>query len=253
MEEDEQICTHCGYELEYEPEYEPEYQPEDEPEPKRPRISVKTIVIICVSVVLVAALAFLALRILDFARNPPPPQPPPEILDDQPQVPTGPPDLPAGAGDEQPEAEPEAARVYAAGGLRMREGPGTDYEIIVVIPSYEHVTVLEEEGGWAYVEYGSISGWVSAEFLLREDDPRFWEEPQEAVVTSGSRSQSPTAVRINAASGLRMRMGPGAEYHVVMIIPYEEVVLAHDQNEGWVYVEHLGHWGWVSAEFLLDE
>ncbi|MCL2856400.1 MAG: SH3 domain-containing protein [Oscillospiraceae bacterium] len=237
---DELNCPYCGCEFD-----EPEVQPE------RPRIKVKTIVIICVAVVLVAALVFLVLSILDFAENPRPPQPTPETSQDDPVAPDGPPEYPVGPGAGA-QAE-QAARVNAGGGLRMREGPGVDYDIVVLIPNYEHITILEEEGGWALVEYSNASGWVSAEFLIREGDPRFLEEPVEHEVTSGTRSMNPSSARINAEGGLRMRMGPGTSYHVVMVIPDEQAVFAHDESDGWVYVEHLGHWGWVSADFLIDE
>ena len=235
IENGESACAHCGCEL----------------ETKRSRIKTKTIVIICLSVVLLTAIIFLALRILDFAENPTRPQPAPEAPSEYPVAPTGPPEFPVGP--ENAQSDQTAARVNAAGGLRMREGPGTDYDIIITIPNYEHITILEEEDGWALVEHSGASGWVSTEFLLREGDARFWDEPQEDVVTPGNRSPDPTSVRINAESGLRMRMGPDASYHVVMIIPYDEVVLAHDESDGWVYIEHLGYWGWVSAAFLADE
>ena len=240
IEKNEITCPYCGCELD----------DTMEMEIRRPRVKAKTIVIICAAVVLLAAAAFLVLRILYFAENPRP-RPETEISQEYeyPVPPDGPPEFPVGGGAQQE----QAARVSAAGGLRMREGPSTDYDIIVLIPNYEYVTILEEEGGWALVEHGSASGWVSTEFLLREDDPRFLDEPVEHNVTPGTRNMNPASARINADGGLRMRMGPGADYHVVMVIPNETVVLAHDESDGWVYVEHLGHWGWVSADFLLDE
>ena len=238
IKEEQSICPYCGCEF-------------DMSDTGRPRVRVRTVLIICGVVVLLAALAFLVLMILDSVENPRP-QPQTEQSPEYPvEPPDGPPEFPVGG--EGTEQQPAAARVNAAGGLRMREGPGTDFDIVVTIPNYERIVIFEEEGGWARVEYAGASGWVSTEFIVREGDPRFEEEPVEHAVTPGTRSMNPTSVRINAESGLRMRMGPGTDYHVVMVIPYEQVVFAHDESEGWVYVEYLGHWGWVSADFLLDE
>lgn len=209
----------------------------------------KTIIIICASVALVGVIAFFAFRILDFVENPPETPPPP--AEEYPVAPTGPPDLPAD--EENTPEQPAQARINAAGGLRLREGPSVDYEVVTLIPNHEYITLLEEEGGWARVEFGGTTGWVSTEFLLREGDPRFSEEPEEAVVTPGNRSASPTTARIDAENGLRMRMGPGAEYHVVFVIPGGEQVRVHDESDGWIYIEYLGHWGWVSAEFLRQD
>ena len=235
IRESEPFCDHCGCEFRI----------------KRSRVKGRTIVILVASVALLTVLILLALSILDLIENPVQPSPPSEPSIEYPEAPTGPPEFPVGPEVIQPEAAP--ARVRAVGGLRMREGPGTEYDVVLLIPNHEHITILEEEGGWALVEYNNTSGWVSAEFLLREGDPRFLDEPPEYVVTSGTRNPNPTSARINAASGLRMRMGPGTQYHVVMVIPNDELVLAHDESDGWIYIEHLGHWGWVDATFLLDE
>ena len=233
IEEDEQTCAYCDCEL----------------GPKRSRVKISTIIVIFASVVLLAAIVFFSLKILDFVQNP---TPRPAV--EEPTPPTGPPQAPLDEPESMhPPVEPTTARVNAAGGLRMRENPGVDYDIVLLIPNYEYITILQEEGGWALVEYGGASGWVSTGFLLREDDARFWEEPEEPNVTPGTRSPAPVPARINAENGLRMRMGPGADYHVVLIIPHDEAVPTHDQRDGWVYVEHLGHWGWVNAAFLLAE
>ena len=237
IEEGEPVCTYCGCEL----------------EPKRKRIRARTIVIIFAVLALAAAIAFFSLKILDFAQNPVPRDPPAQPALEQPEAPTGPPEFPAGLENMQPGPESATARVYAAGGLRMRTGPGVDYDIVLVIPSYEFITIFEEEGGWARAEHSGASGWVSTDFLLREGDPRFLEEPQEAVVTPGARNPNPATARINTERGLRMRMGPGVDYHVVIVIPDEEIVLTHDESDGWIYIEYQGLWGWVDGAFLLDE
>ncbi|MCL2580572.1 MAG: SH3 domain-containing protein [Oscillospiraceae bacterium] len=211
-------------------------------------MKIKTIIIIAVSVTLVAITAFLGYRILYLVENP-------ELLEvtlpppvEEVTPPDGPPDFPV-----VDEPEHTLARVNASGGLRMREGPGVDYEIILLIPDFDQVLIHEEESGWVYIEYGEVSGWASGEFLIREDDPRFALEPVESVVTPGNRSPNPASARISAQSGLRMRMGPSSDYHVVMVIGYDELVRAHDEQDGWVYIEHLGHWGWVSAEYITNE
>jgi len=204
-------------------------------------------------VTLVAVIVFFSLRILDLIENPARSEPLPEILLELPVEPISPPEIPGEPEDENTQSELSAARINAAGGLRMREGPSLDYNVVILIPNYEYITVLEENGGWAFVDHKGTSGWVSSDFLLREGDDRFLEDPQEHDITSGNRSSDPIPVRINTESGLRMRMGPGVKYHVVMVIPYNEVVLSHDDSDGWVYIEYLGFWGWVSDEFLIDE
>ena len=60
--------------------------------------------------------------------------------------------------------------VDADGGLRMRAGPGTEYEVIRVIPdgtplSGDGVPDDTPEFRWLFVTYDGNSGWVSADHL----------------------------------------------------------------------------------------
>ena len=61
----------------------------------------------------------------------------------------------------------ETALVQAEGGLRLRSGPGTDSEIIVVLPdNAEFIAVAGTEGPWIPGYVDGYSGWVAAEFLV---------------------------------------------------------------------------------------
>ena len=54
------------------------------------------------------------------------------------------------------------------GGLRLRQGPATSYEIITVIPEGAEVVEIGYNFGntdWLFVTYKEHSGWVAAEFL----------------------------------------------------------------------------------------
>lgn len=54
--------------------------------------------------------------------------------------------------------------VSANGGLRMRQGPGTDYDFIQLIPDGAKVRSFAEQDGWYYVTYSGRYGWVSGEY-----------------------------------------------------------------------------------------
>lgn len=61
----------------------------------------------------------------------------------------------------------ETALVQAEGGLRLRSGPGTDAEIVVVLPdNAEFIAVAGSEGPWVPGYVDGYSGWVSSEFLV---------------------------------------------------------------------------------------
>ncbi len=65
---------------------------------------------------------------------------------------------------------PPAARfvVNAASGLRLRGGPGVNYDGLSVLPAGAPVTVLQRDGDWAQVDTtgnGTASGYVFAAYL----------------------------------------------------------------------------------------
>jgi len=49
--------------------------------------------------------------------------------------------------------------------LRLREGPGTNYEFVVNIPNKTELTITEISGSWGKTTYNKKTGWVSLDFL----------------------------------------------------------------------------------------
>jgi len=66
-----------------------------------------------------------------------------------------------------------AAPGFATGAVNLRAGPGTGYPQVVVVPAGAPVEIFGclDGRGWCDVGYGSVRGWVSANYLqsLRED------------------------------------------------------------------------------------
>lgn len=65
---------------------------------------------------------------------------------------------------ETTEAESRIYWVFAYGGLRIRSGPGTDYEIIGSLEDGDEIEVLTWKDGWAYIEQ-PVKGWCSGDYL----------------------------------------------------------------------------------------
>ena len=56
------------------------------------------------------------------------------------------------------------------GVLNVRSGPGTDYERLGTVRMGTTVTILNTEGGWYKVSTGSLTGYVSADYVAIMDD-----------------------------------------------------------------------------------
>jgi len=50
-------------------------------------------------------------------------------------------------------------------GLNLREGPGTSYRSLGMIPRYTDLEVYEVKGTWVRVQWGNKMGWVSKNYL----------------------------------------------------------------------------------------
>ncbi len=76
--------------------------------------------------------------------------------------------LPEDAGEQEapPAAEELCALVSVSSVLNVRGGPGTDYDKVGSLSSGEIVTVLSQEGEWSQVSSGSVTGYVSNEYLI---------------------------------------------------------------------------------------
>ena len=61
-------------------------------------------------------------------------------------------------------ADETTVTVSADGGLRMRQGPGADYEYIQMIPNGTAIRCYGEQDGWRYVKYLGRFGWASADY-----------------------------------------------------------------------------------------
>ncbi len=62
--------------------------------------------------------------------------------------------------------EERTVTVSANGGLRMREGPSTDYDHIQMIPDGTSVRTYAEQDGWYYAKYLGRCGWISGEYCV---------------------------------------------------------------------------------------
>ncbi|MBD2844935.1 N-acetylmuramoyl-L-alanine amidase [Paenibacillus sp. IB182496] len=55
--------------------------------------------------------------------------------------------------------------VVTASALRVRQGPGTDREIVTVVYAGDEVQELERGSGWVKISAGSSTGWVALEYV----------------------------------------------------------------------------------------
>jgi surface antigen len=107
-----------------------------------------------------------------------PPTPPPASRQPRPARQPEPPATPESPAPESPAPQPPpppaipAGPAYAVEGVNLREGPGTDFTVIAVIPPHGPVQVTGlPDSGFYPVAYGNYWGWASGQYLEAGDPP----------------------------------------------------------------------------------
>lgn len=140
-----------------------------------------------------------------------------------------------------------SGKIIAGGGLRIRSGPGTNYEAVGTYAEGEAVNILEQftfDG----VKWGCTNkGWISMKYVDTGDA-----KVEENTSNNSGESTSTEEVTgfITANGGLWIRSGPGSEYETVGSLDYGDRVTITRQekvgNSTWGKING----GWISMNYV---
>lgn len=123
-------------------------------------------------------------------------------------------------------------RNYDSTGCNVRQGPGTDYDIIGYLYNGTHVYAADvcDEQGWFCISYNGEEAWVSGGFLHGTD----------AVIYNADNT------------GANLRSEPGTDCDILAYLKNGTEVSMTDtlDVDGWVCVEVDGMTGWVYKSFV---
>jgi len=73
----------------------------------------------------------------------------------------------------------QAVTAYTSADLNLRDGPGTEFQVILAMPRGVQVQVsyCSNEDVWCFVQYGQNAGWASSRFLT-SSAPQYAQQPQ---------------------------------------------------------------------------
>ena len=124
-----------------------------------------------------------------------------------------------------------------ADALRLRESASTDSTILATAPSGDTVVVLADAGnGWYKVDYNSIEGYMSGEYLNVQ-------ATADVKIGYGKVSAG--------GSTLNMRSGPGTGYDRVATLNDGAVVDIVGIDNGCYKVTYNGTTGYVSSDYMV--
>ena len=128
------------------------------------------------------------------------------------------------------------AGTVTADALRLRSTPAAEGEILATVSSGSSVIVLDEaEDGWYKVNYNSVEGYMSGEYL--------------DVATKAETALGYGEVTADGSS-LNMRAGASTTFDSLCSIPSGTVLELEGIYEGWYKVTYAGSTGYVSSDYI---
>ena len=131
--------------------------------------------------------------------------------------------------------------------VNLRAGPGTGYGIYLTVPLGDTVSVLDTaNAGWYRVQYGSYTGYMSADYLQTQSAATPTPAPPD---TSASADPIGTA---RTTAVLNIRTGPSTEYRSLGLLDNgETVTVLENCGNGWYAVRTSSNtFGYCSGDYL---
>ncbi len=131
---------------------------------------------------------------------------------------------------------------YTVADVNLRQGPGTQYPVITVIPSGAAVYMEQPDtgSGWTIVDYGNASGYVATKYLLYGQN----------IAASASSGSNFTAGNYTVIDYVNLRTGPGTNYPVQIVVPSGASIYIDSVSNGWAHTSFANYDGYVSAQYV---
>lgn len=117
--------------------------------------------------------------------------------------------------------------------VRMRSGPGTNYDILGTYSNGVSLKVLGSENGWYKVSYNGKTGYIKADYV--RVSPEKTTTSTDGTVTG---------------SDVRLRLGPSTSYSIVGTYPKGTEVKISGTSGNWYEVSIKGKYGYMSKDFI---
>lgn len=135
--------------------------------------------------------------------------------------------------------------------LRLRKEPDASASILTMIPHGTQVTVLDNQGAWCQVQYGTLSGYVMSSYLtFISDDPD--PTPVPPPTPGIGEGELGTCTVLLSSGKLNLRLQPSTSSAILALIPNGEVLtLLEDFDTSWVRVRYGTTEGYVSKRYVF--
>ena len=133
--------------------------------------------------------------------------------------------------------------VNTSAGLNVRKGPSTSYAKITTLANGTKVNVISTNNGWAKITSGSITGYVSEQYLSSN-------APNGGNTSNNESNETSIIKYVNASAGLNVRKGPSTSYDKIATLAHGTKVTVKSTSNGWSQITSENITGYVSDQYL---
>ncbi|SLL32534.1 peptidoglycan binding domain-containing protein [Mycobacteroides abscessus subsp. abscessus] len=128
-------------------------------------------------------------------------------------------------------------------GLRLRKGPGTNYQVITTLGKGIEVTVVSTNGDWYQIKTSLGSGWVHNDYLLLENS----QTQSSTIAEKKEPSQQPATV---IEDQVNLRSNPSTTAEIIGKISIGTVITIMEEESNWAKIQYSGNIGWVHKDLI---
>lgn len=123
------------------------------------------------------------------------------------------------------------------GNLNVREGAGTDFNLVGKMPNHSACEILEIEGEWYKIQSGEVTGYVKGEYLITGDDAAVLAEEYKQTIAKSNTMTLNVRAEANTDCSIITTVAEGEALEVVEVL------------DGWIKVNIDSDEGYISADY----
>lgn len=133
--------------------------------------------------------------------------------------------------------------------LRVRSGPGTNFNVVGFIHRTDHVSYLDQNENWVKIRTNGVEGWVSNEFVS------FQAKKQNESTDDGTSQADPLPKQtaIITTDQLNVRSEASTESNVLDSLSKGKRVDVIAQKSNWLQISYDGKTGWIHEDYAALE
>ncbi|KPU45947.1 N-acetylmuramoyl-L-alanine amidase AmiC precursor [Oxobacter pfennigii] len=128
--------------------------------------------------------------------------------------------------------------------LNVRSGPGTEYEKMTTVIMGQAYPVISSQNGWYRLQIGSVTGWVSGDYLT------LVEEKPAPTVTAPSQPTPMGKVKVTADI-LNVRETASTSSEKIGSVKMNETYQYYEKSGEWFKIKYGSSYGWVSGTYVI--